>query len=567
MSRRCTPRKAAIEARKRLSLGSRQGTRRTKGSSRLTQRSTPKVDRKSSLCEDTSGSCKKSGRRKFWFEDDEIGELARDCRAGRKTLWEKLAGYSIQFDFDERRLNLKVGEGDLGRGESQVYLVNEVVFDIRNCLGASMFAEGFPECKLKEVGERGRYAGSTINCASLCIQDDRRNAPKGSSPIVLASCLYRYDAVSRDAMILLFTIAKSVEYPALRGRRGYEMDCRGRGLGRFLDAQLCEWLMKYKECRSAYVEMLNQQVAKFWMKIGYVPLISRHDVNQTFRGFHGTVLARKMLWRIFESSYLTLQEDHSFKRCWRFSAPMRIALVCFFSNAIVLILLLLVAAATAGKPHKRRNPEIDSIEEATGLTADDDGKAPWGRLEAQYRLFVKLLDIAIPVMAMVFGICFFIEMNLLIDAKEHGSMADVAYVPVSSIENILLAKEAAEASWVPPKTVSVEVELPIKQVVFPPHLVAREALASQSLTVSPGSKERVALDMPTSTGGKIQLILDHAALASVIKNKYSRKEADITLDLGTLLSLNTSGALIGAGGAKRAEWPLGQKVMRMFLGG
>ncbi|KAF4671951.1 hypothetical protein FOL46_009710 [Perkinsus olseni] len=529
MSRRCTPRKAAIEARKRLSLGSRQGTRRTKGSSRLTQRSTPKVDRKSSLCEDTSGSCKKSGRRKFWFEDDEIGELARDCRAGRKTLWEKLAGYSIQFDFDERRLNLKVGEGDLGRGESQVYLVNEVVFDIRNCLGASMFAEGFPECKLKEVGERGRYAGSTINCASLCIQDDRRNAPKGSSPIVLASCLYRYDAVSRDAMILLFTIAKSVEYPALRGRRGYEMDCRGRGLGRFLDAQLCEWLMKYKECRSAYVEMLNQQVAKFWMKIGYVPLISRHDVNQTFRGFH--------------------------------------ALVCFFSNAIVLILLLLVAAATAGKPHKRRNPEIDSIEEATGLTADDDGKAPWGRLEAQYRLFVKLLDIAIPVMAMVFGICFFIEMNILIDAKEHGSMADVAYVPVSSIENILLAKEAAEASWVPPKTVSVEVELPIKQVVFPPHLVAREALASQSLTVSPGSKERVALDMPTSTGGKIQLILDHAALASVIKNKYSRKEADITLDLGTLLSLNTSGALIGAGGAKRAEWPLGQKVMRMFLGG
>ncbi|KAF4699403.1 hypothetical protein FOZ63_024777 [Perkinsus olseni] len=158
-------------------------------------------------------------------------------------------------------------------------------------------------------------------------------------------------------------------------------------------------------------------------------------------------------------------------------------------------------------------------------------------------------------------------MNILIDAKEHGSMADVAYVPVSSIENILLAKEAAEASWVPPKTVSVEVELPIKQVVFPPHLVAREALASQSLTVSPGSKERVALDMPTSTGGKIQLILDHAALASVIKNKYSRKEADITLDLGTLLSLNTSGALIGAGGAKRAEWPLGQKVMRMFLGG
>ncbi|KAF4730358.1 hypothetical protein FOZ63_002630, partial [Perkinsus olseni] len=90
---------------------------------------------------------------------------------------------------------------------------------------------------------------------------------------------------------------------------------------------------------------------------------------------------------------------------------MRIALVCFFSNAIVLILLLLVAAATAGKPHKRRNPEIDSVEEATGLTADDDGKAPWGRLEAQYRLFVKLLDIAIPVMAMVFGICFFIEMN------------------------------------------------------------------------------------------------------------------------------------------------------------
>ncbi|KAF4698800.1 hypothetical protein FOZ63_015750, partial [Perkinsus olseni] len=115
----------------------------------------------------------------------------------------------------------------------------------------------------------------------------------------------------------------------------------------------------------------------------------------------------------------------------------------FFSNAIVLILLLLVAAATAGKPHKRRNPEIgersrvrfpapafyagsDSVEEATGLTADDDGKAPWGRLEAQYRLFVKLLDIAIPVMAMVFGICFFIEMNILIDAKEHGSMADVA---------------------------------------------------------------------------------------------------------------------------------------------
>ncbi|KAF4746284.1 hypothetical protein FOZ63_001459, partial [Perkinsus olseni] len=40
---------------------------------------------------------------------------------------------------------------------------------------------------------------------------------------------------------------------------------------------------------------------------------------------------------------------------------------------------------------------------------------------------------------------------------------------------------------------------------------------------------------------------------------YSRKEADITLDLGTLLSLNTSGALIGAGGAKRTEWPLGQK--------
>ncbi|EER16876.1 hypothetical protein Pmar_PMAR004728 [Perkinsus marinus ATCC 50983] len=109
---------------------------------------------------------------------------------------------------------------------------------------------------------------------------------------------------------------------------------------------------------------------------------------------------------------------------------MRIALVCFFSNAIVLVLLLLVAIATAGKTaHKKRDPDVDNMEESTALTVnddDDDGKGPWSRLEAQYHLFVKLLDIAIPVMAMVFGVCFFIEMNVLIDAKDHGSMADVA---------------------------------------------------------------------------------------------------------------------------------------------
>mmetsp|Transcript_15049 Transcript_15049/g.14862 ORF Transcript_15049/g.14862 Transcript_15049/m.14862 type:complete len:171 (+) Transcript_15049:30-542(+) len=170
-------------------------------------------------------------------------------------------------------------------------------------------------------------------------------------------------------------------------------------------------------------------------------------------------------------------------------------------------------------------------------------------------------------MATVFGVCFFIEMNVLIDAKDHGSMADVAYVPVSSIGNILLAEKAAEAAWVPPKTVSVEVDLPLKHVTFPPHLVSRETAAAQTLIVAPGHKERVALAMPTVTGGKIQLIVNHSALANVIKNKYSKKEADITLDLGTLLSLNTSGALIGEGGAKRTEWPLGRKVFKMILGG
>lgn len=47
-----------------------------------------------------------------------------------------------------------------------------------------------------------------------------------------------------------------------------------------------------------------------------------------------------------------------------------------------------------------------------------------------------------------------------------------SYVPVSSIGNILLAEKAAEAAWVPPKTVSVEVDLPLKHVTFPPHLVS-----------------------------------------------------------------------------------------------
>ncbi|KAF4651847.1 hypothetical protein FOL47_011390, partial [Perkinsus chesapeaki] len=183
-----------------------------------------------------------------------------------------------------------------------------------------------------------------------------------------------------------------------------------------------------------------------------------------------------------------------------------------------------------------------------------------------YKEFLQLLDIAIPVMAMVFGICFFIEMNIMIDAKEHGgvgSMAQVAYVPVSSIDNILLAKKAAEASWVPPKTVSVEIELPLKQITFQPDLISREPAASQSVILSPGGKQRVALDVPTTTGGKIQLLLDHSALASIIRNKYSRKEAEITLDLGTLLALNTSGAIIpgeGEGGAmQKFEWPLGGK--------
>lgn len=60
------------------------------------KKASPKVARKSSLCEDTPGSSKITPRKKFWSDEDGIGELARHCRAGRKTLWEKLPGYSVQ---------------------------------------------------------------------------------------------------------------------------------------------------------------------------------------------------------------------------------------------------------------------------------------------------------------------------------------------------------------------------------------------------------------------------------------------------------------------------------------
>ncbi|KAF4747002.1 Williams Beuren syndrome chromosome region 22 protein, partial [Perkinsus olseni] len=173
-------------------------------------------------------------------------------------------------------------------GTRQLHLVHEVVSDYRKCLGYGLFMKDFPSCELKILFERSFFSGCSMHCASLCIFEEEVSKAR---PVVLGSCLYRYDSVARDAMILLFATADELKFK--RSRTTFS--CRGQGFGRLLDDVLCAWLREHRECRSVYVEMQDETVTKFWAKLGYDKLSSRIDLSQTTRGFEGTELARKKL--------------------------------------------------------------------------------------------------------------------------------------------------------------------------------------------------------------------------------------------------------------------------------
>ncbi|EEQ99786.1 hypothetical protein Pmar_PMAR020243 [Perkinsus marinus ATCC 50983] len=190
-----------------------------------------------------------------------------------------------------RRLIGTARPEEVNTASRQLYLVHEVVVDYRRCLGYGLFMKDFPSCEMKILFERSFFPGSSMHGATLCVFEEEKEEASKTRPVVLASCLYRYDSVTRDAMILLFATADEVKFK--RSRTSFS--CRGQGFGRLLDHMLCVWLREHRECRSVYVEMLDESVTKFWAKLGYDRLSSRIDLSQTTRGFDGTELARKKL--------------------------------------------------------------------------------------------------------------------------------------------------------------------------------------------------------------------------------------------------------------------------------
>ncbi|EER13531.1 hypothetical protein Pmar_PMAR000119, partial [Perkinsus marinus ATCC 50983] len=197
-------------------------------------------------------------------------------RSNRSTVWEVLEGRIVEIcptmgvmrlascGVPIRRSRRLAGTAMTKRGNAatrQLYLVHEVVADYRKCLGYSLFMKDFPSCELKMLFERSFFHGSSMHCATLCVFEEEASK---SRPVVLGSCLYRYDSVARDAMILLFATADELRFKRSRST----FSSRGQGFGRLLDRMLCVWLREHRECRSVYVEMQDETVAKFWAKLG-----------------------------------------------------------------------------------------------------------------------------------------------------------------------------------------------------------------------------------------------------------------------------------------------------------